>query len=101
MLVEFSIVPIGKGEHVSDYVAEVIKIVAESGLDYRLHAMGTNVEGPWDEVMALIKRCHDAVAARCDRVYTQIKIDDFKGRTSALNAKIAVVEEKAGIKVKS
>ena len=92
MLVEFSVVPLGTGEHVSEYVAEVLKLVDESGLDYRLHAMGTNVEGSWDEVMTLIRRCHEQVAKRCARVYTQIKIDDFRGRTGAMTSKVAAVE---------
>jgi uncharacterized protein YqgV (UPF0045/DUF77 family) len=38
MLAEFSIMPLGKSEHLGSHVAEVLKIVDESGLDYRLHA---------------------------------------------------------------
>ena len=55
MIVQFSIVPLGVGVSVSEYVAKVIKIVDESGLSYKLHAMGTIVEGEWDEIMDLIK----------------------------------------------
>ncbi|KPL06057.1 hypothetical protein AMJ85_10815 [candidate division BRC1 bacterium SM23_51] len=101
MLVEFSIMPLGAGEHVSEYVAEVLKLVDESGLDYRLHGMGTNVEGSWDEVMALIRRCHEQVAKRCSRVYTQIKIDDSCGRTDAMTSKVAAVESRLGKKLRS
>jgi uncharacterized protein (TIGR00106 family) len=100
MLVEFSIVPLGEGEHLSDHVADVLQLVDESGLDYRLHAMGTNVEGSWDEVMALIRRCHERMAERCGRVSTQIKIDDVRGRTGAMTAKVQAVETKVGKKLK-
>jgi len=50
MLVQFSIVPLGTGESVSQSVAEVIRIVDESGLPYRTNPMGTVVEGEWDEL---------------------------------------------------
>ncbi|MCP5005178.1 MAG: thiamine-binding protein, partial [Planctomycetes bacterium] len=45
MVVNFSIVPIGKGSSLSTQIAEVLKIVDESGLNYKLHAMGTILEG--------------------------------------------------------
>jgi len=101
MLAEFSIVPLGKGEHLADPIAEVLKIVDESGLDYRLHAMGTEVEGDWDAVMGLIKRCHQRMAGRCNRVYTQIKIDDFKGQANMLSSKVGAVERRVGKKLKT
>lgn len=44
---------------VSDYVTEVIKIIRDSGLQYVLHSAGTTIEGPWDEVMGLIGKCHE------------------------------------------
>lgn len=56
MIAQFSIVPLGVGASVSSYVAKVIKIVDESGLPYRFHAMGTIVEGEWDQIMNLIKK---------------------------------------------
>jgi uncharacterized protein (TIGR00106 family) len=96
MIAEFSIVSLGEGKHLSDMIADVLRLVEESGLPYRLHAMGTNVEGSWDDVMGLIRRCHECAAERCERIYTQIKIDDFRGRTDALTAKITAVEKKLG-----
>ena len=58
MLAEFSITPVGAGESVSRYVAKCLKIVEESGLDYKMNPMGTVVEGDFDEVISLISRCH-------------------------------------------
>jgi uncharacterized protein (TIGR00106 family) len=101
MLAEFSIMPLGKGERLSDHVAEVLKLVDASGLDYRLHAMGTEVEGSWDEVMGLICRCHERMAELCGRVYTQIRIDDVPGRTGMIASKIGSVECKIGKKLKT
>ncbi len=101
MLAEFSVMPLGKGKHLAGYVAKVVKLVDESGLDYQLHAMGTEVEGTWDQVMGLIRRCHQAMAALSDRVYTQIKIDDFKGRTGMIRSKVRAVERRVGKKLKT
>ena len=101
MLAEFSITPIGKGTSVATYVARCLDIVDASGLDYRMNAMGTVVEGPFDEVLALIAKCHKAVAKDCDRVSTIVKIDDRKGAARQLEAKVRRVEEALGRKLRT
>jgi uncharacterized protein (TIGR00106 family) len=58
MIVEFSIVPVGRGEELAGLVAKVLDVVDRSGLPYQLTSMGTIVEGNWDDVMGLIKDCH-------------------------------------------
>ena len=101
MLAEFSVTPIGKGTSVSEYVARCLAIVDKSGLDYRLNPMGTVVEGPFDEVLALIAKCHKAVAKDCERVSTVVKIDDRRGATGQLESKVTRVEEALGRKLKT
>jgi uncharacterized protein (TIGR00106 family) len=96
MLAEFSVVPLGKGDSVSQYVAECLKIVESSGLDYRLNPMGTVLEGDYDRVMSVIKACHMRVMEMTERVITSIKIDDRKGRHDMLDRKIQSVETKLG-----
>ena len=96
MIAEFSVVPIGAGESLSEYIADVAGIVDGSGLDYQVTAMGTIVEGRWDDVMALIKRCHDSVRGKASRVYTKITIDDRAGASGQLKGKVASVEKRAG-----
>ncbi|MGB9823138.1 MTH1187 family thiamine-binding protein [Thermodesulfovibrio sp.] len=100
MIAQFSIVPLGVGVSVSSYVAKVIKIVDESGLPYKLHAMGTIVEGQWDEVMGLIKKCRDALMQEVERIVIDIKIDDRKAARGRIEAKVRSVEEKLGRPVK-
>ncbi|NYT12813.1 MAG: MTH1187 family thiamine-binding protein [Methanomassiliicoccales archaeon] len=94
MLVEFSVVPLGKGESVSEYVAECMKIVRESGVRYLLTPMATILEGEMDEVMEVVMKCHTKVLGMSDRVITTIKIDDRKGRKDAMTQKIKSVEDK-------
>src|SRR5512136_1276141 len=98
---EFSISPVGKDAGVSGYVARCVDLVDRSGLDYRLNPMGTVVEGPFDEVMELIARCHKAVARDCDRVSTIIKIDDRRGAKGQLGHKVRRVEEILGRKLRT
>ncbi|HHW20378.1 MAG TPA: MTH1187 family thiamine-binding protein [Thermodesulfovibrio thiophilus] len=100
MIAQFSIVPLGAGASVSSYVAKVIKIVDESGLSYRFHAMGTIVEGEWDQIMNLIKKCRDTLMNEVERVIIDIKIDDRKGTTGRIEQKIKSVEEKLGRSLK-
>ena len=51
----FTITPLGTGESVGDLVAEAVRVVRASGLPYETNAMFTNIEGEWDEVMAVIR----------------------------------------------
>ncbi|MBU1049184.1 MTH1187 family thiamine-binding protein [Candidatus Bipolaricaulota bacterium] len=94
MIVDFSIAPIGKGESLSFDVAEAFKIIHASGIAFEHHAMGTNLEGDWDEVMAVIKACRDKLLQSCDRVSISIKIDDRKGRVDGLKSKVISARSK-------
>jgi len=94
MIVEFSIIPIGKGESLSPYVAEAFKIIEASGVAYEHHAMGTNLEGGWDEVMAVIKACRDKLLQSSNRVSLSIKIDDRKDATDRISSKVRSAKEK-------
>ncbi len=100
MMVQFSILPISDNRHISEPIAKALKIVHESGLEYKLTPMGTLVKGEWKEVMAVIKKCHEAVRKDYDRVMTHIKIDDVKINEHSFEHKIEAVEEKAGIEFK-
>jgi uncharacterized protein (TIGR00106 family) len=100
-IAEFSITPVGKGVSVGSYVSRCLDIVDRSGMPYRLNAMGTVVEGSFDDIMTLIARCHKAVAEDCERVSTIVKIDDRKGVTGQLDAKVKGVERRLGRKLRT
>ncbi|SCL38523.1 uncharacterized protein, MTH1187 family [Micromonospora rhizosphaerae] len=92
MLIAFSITPLGVGESVGDLVADAVRVVRESGLPNRTDAMFTTVEGEWDEVMAVVKRAVDTVAAQAPRVSLVLKADLRPGVTDAMTAKVAHIE---------
>ena len=95
MIVAFSISPTAADETggVSEAVAEVVRVVKESGLPYELNSMFTNVEGEWDEVMAVVKRAVDVVAEVSPRVGLVLKADIRPGYDGQLTAKVERVEE--------
>src|SRR4051794_18199439 len=95
-LLEFSITPLGAGESVGQYVARAVDVVDRSGLDYRLHAMGTVVEGELDQLLAVLKQAIETVANDCDRVSVSAKFDYRKAHPGALDAKVASVEKRLG-----
>ena len=94
MLVAFSISPTAADETggVSAAVAEAVRVVRESGLPCETNAMFTNLEGEWDEVMAVIKRAVDVVAAKSPRVGLVLKADIRPGYEGQLTAKVERVE---------
>jgi len=94
MIVAFSISPSGGDETggVSEAVAAAIRVVRESGLPNETNAMFTNIEGEWDEVMAVVKRAVDAVAAVSPRVSLVLKADIRPGYDGQLTAKVERVE---------
>jgi uncharacterized protein (TIGR00106 family) len=100
MLLELSVIPLGRGRSISGDLADLVKLIDASALDYRLTASGTLIEGDWDQLMDLAKRCHGAMRQKTERVITLMKIDDYEQRTGRLTAAVQSVEEKLGKPVK-
>ena len=101
VLLEFSMFPLDKGESVSQYVARSIDIIDRSGLDYRLGPMGTCIEGEWDQVMAVVKKCWNKMARDSVRITFSIKGDWRRGATGRLAAKVATVERQLKRKLRT
>lgn len=95
MLVAFSISPASGDESggVGEAVAEAIRVVRHSGLPCETNAMFTNIEGEWDEVMAVIKQAVDVLAARTPRVGLVLKADIRPGHTGQLTSKVDRIEQ--------
>lgn len=96
MVVEFSVVPVGRGEELAGPVARILDLVDTSGLPYQLTAMGTLVEGDWDEVLGLVRRCHEAMRGESGRVLTHIAIDDRPQARGRIAGKVRDVESVLG-----
>ena len=97
MLVAFSISPTAADESggVSEAVAEAVRIVRASGLPHETNAMFTNIEGEWDEVMAVVKKAALTVAETSPRVGLVLKADLRAGHdTGQLEGKVARIEQR-------
>lgn len=97
VIVDLCIVPLGVGVSLSTYIAACERVLAEAGLEIRLHANGTNIEGEWDDVFAAIKRCHEAVHEMgAPRISTTIKVGTRTDRRQSMDDKVRSVEAKLG-----
>lgn len=99
VLLEFSMIPLDKGDSLSEYVAHSLDIIDRSGIPYKLNPMGTVLEGEWDEVFTVVKECYERMSEDCSRVSVQIKVDARKGAKGRLAGKVASVEKRLGKKL--
>jgi len=93
MLAELTIIPLGKGHHISRDIAPAISLIDASGLSYQLTPSGTCIEGDWDRVMPLIRQCHDRVREASPHVITMITIEDEEGEHQKLSRNVSSVQE--------
>lgn len=97
VIVEVSFVPLGVGTSLSAHVAEALRLIRESGLPYEFHSMGTNIEGEWDEVLALVRRCQDRIFEMgAPRLTTSLKISERRDKAYHMKQKVASVEKILG-----
>lgn len=90
-----SVIPVGAGVSLSNYIAACERILSEAGIKQQLHAHGTNVEGEWDQVLKAIKDCVDTVHAMgAPRISTFIKISSRTDRSQSSEDMIRSVEKK-------
>ena len=101
MLVELSVTPLGRGTHISKEVAEIVRLIDDSGLPYCLTPSGTCIEGDWDPVMELVKHCHLQARSTSSHVMTTLRIEDEEGGINKLSENVAAVERAAGRSLKN
>jgi uncharacterized protein (TIGR00106 family) len=95
VIVDLCVVPLGVGVSVSNYIAACERVLKEAGLEIRLHAFGTNIEGEWDDVFAAVKRCHEVVHAMgAPRITTSIRLGTRTDRNQGMDDKVRSVETK-------
>ncbi|GAA5176449.1 MULTISPECIES: MTH1187 family thiamine-binding protein [Halomonadaceae] len=92
VIVDLCIVPLGVGVSVSRYVAACQEVIEDAGLIYRMHAYGTNIEGPWDAVFETVRRCHERVHEMgAPRITTTLKVGTRTDREQSMDDKVASV----------
>jgi uncharacterized protein (TIGR00106 family) len=98
VIADFCLVPVGVGVSVSKYVTACHEVFEEAGLETRLHAYGTNLEGEWSEVFGAIERCHQLVHEMgAPRITSTLRFGTRTDRDQTMDDKVRSVEEKLAL----
>ena len=84
MLAELRLTPVGAGIPFLLLIADLLPVLAESSLQYQVHAMSTTLEGDLEDILAVVRRCHDVACKHADRVLIELSIDDRAGAEGEL-----------------
>lgn len=95
-LVAVAIAPFGVGDELAPEVAEVVRVIRESGLPNHTYSMFTEIEGEWDEVMDVVKRATFVLAEKGIRTEVILKADIRPGRTDTMTKKVESVNRILG-----
>ncbi len=95
-LIAVAIAPVGVGDELASEVAEVIRVIRESGLPNRTNSMFTEIEGEWDEVMRVVKEATFVLAEKGIRTEVVLKADVRPGFSNMMEQKVAKVDDLLG-----
>lgn len=95
-LIAVAIAPFGIGDELAPEVAEVVKVIRESGLPNHTTSMFTEIEGEWDEVMKVVKDATFVLANKGIRTEVILKVDVRPGFTNMMNTKVDKVNNILG-----
>ena len=90
-LVAVAIAPFGVGDELAPEVAEVVRI-RESGLPNKTYSMFTEIEGEWDEVMAVVRNATFVLAQKGIRTEVILKADVRPGFENMMEQKVRSVD---------
>lgn len=76
MLLELTVQTRDKARHADDTAADLERIIDASGLYHQAKNKGTVLEGSWDQLMAVAKKCHDAVLKSHQKIVTVMRAVD-------------------------
>ena len=95
MIIELSVIPIGVGTSLSEYVALVMRVIRDSGLEYESQSMGTNIECEWDDITPLVKKCHEELRKKgVERISTSLRISERTDKPYTMSGKMRSLEDK-------
>ena len=97
VIADLCIVPIGVGVSLSRYVAAAVEELRAAGLETRVHAYGTNVEGDYDTVFAALRRSLERIHAMgAPRITCTVKLGTRNDRSQTMADKVSSVEDRLG-----
>ena len=93
---EITIAPSGQGEELSTYVAQVIKVIRDSGLPNQTNAMSTVVEGDLHRVMEVVEEATRVLAEQGYRTGVSLRLDIRPGKRDQIHEKVERVNQILG-----
>ena len=97
VLLEFAMFPTDKGTSVSKDVSEIIAMIRDSGVSYKLTPMGTIIETEnLPEALEIVQKSYDLLEDNSARVYSTLTMDIQKGKNNRLESKVQSIENKIG-----
>lgn len=98
VLLEMSMFPTDHGESKSAFVAQVIKVIKESGFKYQLTPMATIIETKEiSQAFKVAQKCYEKLEELgCKRVYATLKFDIRQNHENRMQSKMTSIEEKIG-----
>lgn len=97
IIMDLTVSPFGVGLSVSKYIAVCEEIIKKNGLQSKLHAYGTNIEGDWDNVFAVVKECHEKLHEMgVPRITSTIRVGTRTDKEQSMTDKIESVTSKLG-----
>ena len=94
-LLQITIIPMGTGTSMGDFLVPVHKLLTDSGLKFQLNDMGTLIEGTITELLAITAEINEIpFKLGATRVVSQITIDDRRDRNVSIGDKIHAVNQR-------
>jgi uncharacterized protein (TIGR00106 family) len=95
---DLTVLALGRADaSASEYIAEIQRrLGAQDRVRYRMHAMGTSLEGETADILALVGELHAVLFERgIPRVYSVLKLDERRDKPNqTLDDKVRSVEER-------
>ena len=92
---DLTVLALGRpGPSASEYIAEIQRrLAAQDRVRYRMHAMGTSLEGSTADILAVVGELHAVPFSQgVPRVYTVLKLDERRDKAQTLEDKVASVQ---------
>ncbi len=94
-ILQFTVIPIGVGVSVGDYIAEIQTMLEKENCIHKLVDMGTLIEGDIDDLFSIMKKIYETPFTQgAERVVTYITIDDRRDKIVHIGGKIEAVKKR-------
>lgn len=95
---DLTVIGLGRSDpSASEYIAEIQRrLAAQDRVRYRMHAMGTSLEGSREDILAVVGELHAVpLELGLPRAYSVLKLDERTDKPEqSLDDKVRAVEER-------